>query len=118
MNRYTRALPLGLALALTAMGALAQNTAPATTSGAAPAATVGTTPQEASTAMKEAVPRSDTATVVRTAPSAADKAQAVVDNTTGSTAGTSTAMGSGAATTPSTTSNRPAVMRTARADRN
>ena len=118
MNRHLRVLPWAAALALAAMSATAQNAAPANPS--TPAATVGTTPQEASTAMQKAVPRSDTATVVRTAPSAADKASATLngaaDTAAANNTGTGTGMSSSTTSSTGSTSTRP--MRTARADRN
>ena len=53
-------------LALATSGAFAQTPAPTTT--------IGVTPQEAKEATQKAVPRADTGTVVRTEPSAADRA--------------------------------------------
>lgn len=64
---------LALTLAAFSATAFAQNT---TTT---PDSTVGVTPSEAKEAMKEAVPRSDTATVIRTDESAADKASRAAD---------------------------------------
>lgn len=69
---------LGIVLSVAAMAALAQS---------APSApnTVGVQPAAANEAMQKAVPRKDTATVVRTAPSIANKASAAMapaaDNT-------------------------------------
>jgi hypothetical protein len=112
MNPYLRAASCCALLALTATGALAQTAA----SPANPPATLGTTPQEAAEATQKAVPRSDTATVVRTAPSAADKASAALnDTTTTRTGNAGTGTGNTATTAPT---DRPVVMRTARADRN
>ena len=66
-----------------------------------PATAVGVTPQAAAEANRQAVPRSDTGTVVRTSPSAADTARSATGMTGGSTeTGTGT------------------TMRTPRADRN
>ena len=66
-----------------------------------PTTGVGVTPQAAAEANRQAVPRSDTGTVVRTSPSAADTARSATGMTGGSTeTGTGT------------------TMRTPRADRN
>lgn len=65
-----------------------------------PATGVGVTPQTASDANQQAVPRSDTGTVVRTSPNAVDSTR----NATGMTGNTTTGTGT--------------TMRTARADRN
>ena len=84
-------------------GAVAQTTTlPAMGTTQAPAA-VGVTPQTAAEANRQAVPRSDTGTVVRTSPNAADSARSATGMTgsTGDTAASSSA-----------------PMRTARADRN
>ena len=84
-----------------------------------PATSVGVTPQTAAEANRKAVPRSDTATVVRTSPNAVDSTR----NATGmnSTTGTSgingtTSMNGTAGGTGDTTGRPP--MRKARADRN
>jgi hypothetical protein len=78
--------------------------------------TIGVTPQEAAEANRKAVPRSDTATVVRTSPNAADATR----NATGTTAVTND--GTAPATTTATTTTgdmaKPPVVRKARADRN
>ena len=116
MKRHIKSISIGALMAIAVVGASAQTPMPAT--GASAAATVGVTPQEASTALKQAVPRSDTATVVRTAPSPAQRASdAMTSNTTTPSATT--------ATTPNTaamgTTPRNGAMRTtraARADRN
>ena len=61
-----KTLSLTAALALSAAGAWAQTSSTPTT--------VGATPQEAQQATQNAVPRSDTATLVRTGPSATERA--------------------------------------------
>lgn len=105
MKRHIASIPLAALLALVMANASAQSPAPA--AGASAPATVGVTPQEAARANQQAVPRSDTATVVRTAPSPADRASAALSGNTNNTAtGTSPDM-SGSAST-----------RAARADRN
>ena len=96
-----------------------------------PATSVGVTPQTAAEANRKAVPRSDTATVVRTSPNAVDSTRNAtgMNNTTSnsgasgmnSTTGTSgmngtTSMNGTAGGTGDTT-GRPS-MRKARADRN
>ncbi len=72
-----KAMSVGAALALAAGGAFAQTTpSGSSTSGTSQTpATVGVTPQDASKANQNAVPRSDTGTVVRTDQSAADRAR-------------------------------------------
>ena len=93
-----------------------------------PTTSVGVTPQAAAEATKKAVPRSDTATVVRTSPNAVDATRNATgtNNTTGATgaagaagmnnaAGT-TSMNSTSGSTGGTTTGAP--MRKARADRN
>lgn len=87
MNRYIKLFPLGAVMALAAAGASAQTPAPAATASAP--ATMGRTAQEAAEANRKAVPRSDTGTVVRTSPSAADKAQDALNgsNTSSTPAG-------------------------------
>lgn len=67
---YHRNTLLALALAAASAAAFAQNSTTTT-----PDSTVGVTNSEAKEALKEAVPRSDTATVTRTGESAADKAR-------------------------------------------
>ena len=88
MNHYLKLIPLSAVLALATAGVSAQSTAPSTTMPPAttttPPATLGTTPQEAAAANQQAVPRSDTGTVVRTAPSATDRAQATMNGNTSS----------------------------------
>ena len=93
-----------------------------------PATSVGVTPQTAAEANRKAVPRSDTATVVRTSPNAADTTRNAtgMNNTTGVTNPSGT---SGMNTTTDTTNasgtsggmrgdGTVTAMRKARADRN
>ena len=61
------------ATAPTTSGSTAATATTATTGTTSPQA-IGVSPQAASAAQQKAIPRSDTATVVRTGPSAADKA--------------------------------------------
>ena len=65
-----KTLSAGTVLALAASGAWAQTANTATT----PSTTIGVTPQDAKEATQKAVPRADTGTLVRTEPSAADRA--------------------------------------------
>lgn len=90
---------LALALAAGCAAAFAQ-------SSTTPDNTIGVTNSEAKDAMKQAVPRSDTATVTRTGESAADKARqagnATADALTPGTSGSSSSTtGSGSGTTGS-----------------
>lgn len=71
LNQSLKFLTLGAALALAATGAWAQA---ASTKAAAPETKVGVTPQDAKEAAQKAAPAADTATLVRTGPSAADGA--------------------------------------------
>ena len=125
MNRHLTSLSVGAILAFTVAGAFAQSTPPAS-SASAPGA-VGVTPQDAAKANQQAVPRSDTATVVRTAPSAATRASAAVGSTTGTTGSTGTTGTTGTAATTGAASAAGGTgqggmgtggARTARADRN
>lgn len=114
MKNYIKSIPLAAVLALALGSVSAQTTAPM---GAASATTtIGVTPQEAAIATQKAVPRSDTATLVETAPSAADKARSTMnDATTTTNANTATSV----APVRSTPSSRPmTTTRPARADRN
>lgn len=65
-----KTLSAGTVLALAASGVWAQTANTATT----PSTTIGVTPQDAKEATQKAVPRADTGTLVRTEPSAADRA--------------------------------------------
>ena len=117
MNLHLKSSPLGVVLALVMASACAQTAAPASAS--APA-TLGVTPQEAAKANQQAIPRSDTATVVRTAPSPAQRASAALNgNTTAMPSGTGTA-GTTAMNSGTTGSGNGSLSgtRRARADRN
>jgi hypothetical protein len=120
---------LAIALAALSATAFAQSSSTTTTT-TTPDSTVGVTPSEAKEAMQKAVPRSDTATVIRTDESAADKARragnAAADavtpgrdasgsGSTSSTTGSGAAMGSSSTMGTGTGSH---TMRAARADRN
>lgn len=106
MLRYIKLIPLGAALALAAASVSAQTTAPAP-------ARVGVTPQDAAEATQKAIPRSDTGTLVRTAPAPADRASdAMSSSPTGAPNAT-------AAKTAGRTADRSITSRRrARADRN
>lgn len=133
MNRYLKMIPCSAVLVLTVAGASAQTTAPATSQ---PPTAIGVSPQTAAEAERKAIPRSDTGTVVRTAPSAADQTRSAVDNTTGTNTGrsasgtldTNRSTADTTTTTTTTETNRTAgasgdsslqtAMRRPRADRN
>ena len=112
MTHHSKLIPLGAILALAAAGAFAQTPAPTITPSATPEA-VGVSPQTAAEANQKAVPRSDTATLVRTSPSATDQAKSTMDNTS-----TSTTTTSSADTMPMKRTVKATPMRRARADRN
>lgn len=119
MNRHIKSIPLGAVLALALASASAQTPAPAGTASAP--ATLGVTPQEAAKATQEAVPRSDTGTLVRTAPSPAERASGALSgnmpdtsSATGRTAQGTTSMNG----TTGTGSGAMGGTRRARADRN
>ena len=113
-------LPLLAAATLLSVSALAQTAAPNTTPMTSSPAGVGTSAQTAAEANQKAIQRPDTGTLVRTSPSAADKARQVAAPATGSAmtgsnpASTSTSMAAGAPIN----APRSARMRAARADRN
>lgn len=106
-NLTTTKILLSAALLAGSAGAFAQASGTAGTTtmpsmGASqPSTAVGVTPQAAAEANRQAVPSTDTGTVVRTSPNAVDSTR----NATGMTGSTS-----------DTTTSKP--MRTARADRN
>lgn len=121
MKRSYSKLALMAAATVLATGALAQATAPGAMPGASAPAGVGTTPQTAAQADKKAIQRSDTGTVVRTAPSVADRARQATATTPAATTTTTTTngaapMASGTAGNDGTPRSRG--MRPARADRN
>lgn len=114
MKRHIRSISLGALVALAVASVSAQTPAPA--AGASAPATVGVTPQEAATATQQAVPRSDTATVVRTAPSPAQRASGTMNGNTTAAPASNTG---GTAAMNSTTGNAPmGTTRAARTDRN
>ena len=123
MKRSYSKLALMAAATVLATGALAQATAPGAMPGASAPAAVGTTPQTAAQADKKAIQRSDTGTVVRTAPSVADRARQATATTPAATTTTTTTTTNGAAPMASGTAGndgtpRSRGMRPARADRN
>lgn len=124
MKHHLKSVSLGALMALAAASASAQTPMPA--AGASAPATIGVTPQEAAAANQQAVPRSDTATVVRTAPSPMQRASEAMSDTpttmttpastnsnTGNTGATSGTTGSGMTGGSAMGTTRPA-----RADRN
>ena len=117
MKNYIKSIPLAAVLALALSSVSAQTTAPM---GAASATTtIGVTPQEAAIATEKAVPRSDTATLVETAPSAVDKARSTLNDATTTTTTTNGNTATTVAPVRSTPSKRPMTTpRPARADRN
>lgn len=115
-NFLTKSVLAGAVL-LAALSSVAQtpnSTAPATTQ--APTA-IGTTPQTAAEATQKAVPRSDTGSVVRTAPSAVDQARSMSGSSTSSTTNAGADM-SANSTTPMGTTGTKRPPRAPRADRN
>ncbi len=118
MHRHSKLIPLAAVLAFAVGSALAQTP----TNSATPEA-VGVSPKTAVEANQKAIQRSDTGTLVRTSPSALDKAKSAMDNTTSGTAATTATTSPNAVrnntanvNTMPTTSTAP--MRRARADRN
>lgn len=99
---------VGAALALAATGALAQTPANSTVNSTQTPATVGVTPQAANEANQKAVQRSDTATLVRTEPTAAEQARDAANR----------AQNNATPSTMGTTTDGMAPRRAARADRN
>lgn len=110
MNTYLKLLPVAAMLALGAATVSAQ--APAPMPAASNPTKVGVTQQDAVEATKKAVPRKDTATVVRTSPTAEEKAKAAMANDAPMTTTSTTPDAGTAATAPAP------VKRAARADRN
>ena len=105
MNRSIKSIPLGAVLAFALASVSAHTAAPMATASAP--ARVGVSPQEAATATQNAVPRSDTGTLVQTAPTAVDKARDVMNDTTtprvAPTTSTRTAPMAGTRASPMTT---------------
>lgn len=107
MKSSLKLIPLAVLLAFGAAGVSAQTPAPMTA--ASNPTKVGVTPQDAAEATQKAVPRKDTATLVKTSPTAEEKAKAAMSNDTPMTN----------ATTATTTTSKPMkTKRAARADRN
>ena len=102
------AVLVGLAIAGASIGALAQTTTTAPMGSASAPAAVGVTSQSAAEANRQAVPRSDTATVVRTGPNAVDASRSAASAAQGSTSSMGARTGTGTGTT----------MRPPKADRN
>jgi hypothetical protein len=121
MNISIKSIPLAVVLALTVASASAQTTAPIAAAASAPT-TVGVTPKEAAEATQKAVPRSDTATLVRTSPSPANKASdAINGSTTSKTTGSNGAAKSATNSVPKDTAQMTGngtTPRPPRADRN
>ncbi len=105
MKSSLKLIPLAALLAFGAAGVSAQTPAPMTA--ASTPTKVGVTPQDAAEATQKAVPRKDTATLVKTSPSAEEKAKAAMSN--------DTPMTTAKTTTPSKAMK---TKRAARADRN
>lgn len=123
MQLHSKLIPLGAILALATAGAFAQTPAPTITPSSTPDA-VGVSPATAAEANQKAVPRSDTGTLVRTSPSATDKAKSAMDNTTtlttdmNPTPNAASSTPASANTAPMNRTSRTAPLRRARADRN
>lgn len=111
MNSLFRNGSFGVALSIAAMAVLAQ-TAASTPD------TVGVEPAAAKEAIQKAVPRSDTGTVVRTAPSAATRASAAVSSSTNTNNTNTTADSNAAMSQDTSVAANARPMRAARADRN
>lgn len=111
-KNFRSALALGVGLALASGGVLAQTSTAATPAASSPAATVGVTPQDAKEAAKKAVPRADTGTLVRTKPSAAQRAKELADEAKAKTSGAATtaaSSASGASASASSGTTAPAM---------
>ena len=100
---------LGIVLSVAAMAGWAQ-TSPSTPD------TVGVERPAANEALQKAVPRNDTGTVVRTAPSAAARASAAASSATNATTASDASNASMAQDASRAATTRP--MRAARSDRN
>lgn len=115
-------LMAGVAITGASVAAFAQTTTAAPMGSASTPAAVGVSPQNAAEANRQAVPRSDTATVVRTGPDAVDSARTAASAATGSTStmGTGSASGSNASSgmTTGTGTGTGSTMRPPKADRN
>ncbi|MGN7876755.1 hypothetical protein ACTJKJ_24640 [Roseateles sp. 22389] len=108
MNISTK-LIAGLAVGITCAAASAQAQQAASNAASQPS-TIGVTPETAKAANVQAVPRSDTATVVRTGPTVTDKASQMKSSA-------NDALATDGTTVAANGTNGPA-MRAPRADRN
>ena len=100
-SKALNAVLAGLTMVGASFGALAQTSTTAPMGTTQTPAAVGVTPQTATDANRQAVPRSDTGTVVRTGPNAVDSARTAASGTVGSgnnSTGTGSGIGSGAGT--------------------
>lgn len=104
MKSSFKLIPLGALLAFGAACVSAQTPSTAPVNPTSTPSAVGVTQQEAAEANQKAVPRSDVGTVVRTSPTAEEKAKAAMSNDTMSTT--------------QTPAPAPAKKRMPRADRN
>ena len=112
MNLMCRNSAFGIVLSIAATTVLAQ-TAAGTPD------TVGVQPAAANESMQKAVPRRDTATVVRTAPSVAARASDAVSSTTTTNTAQDASTASDTSMAKNTSVTHPAKrMRAARPDRN
>ncbi|MCD2513150.1 hypothetical protein [Comamonas endophytica] len=125
LKNSIKTLSLGAALALAATGAFAQTTNNSTVNSNQTPASVGVTPQTANEANQKAVQRSDTGTLVRTEPSAADRARDAANRVqnNANTSGTATTGSTGTGTTMDNNTNAMSTgttgqRRAPRADRN
>ncbi|MFC7208662.1 hypothetical protein ACFQOZ_20025 [Comamonas endophytica] len=107
LKNSIKTLSLGAALALAATGAFAQTTNNSTVNSNQTPASVGVTPQTANEANQKAVQRSDTGTLVRTEPSAADRARDAANRVqnNANTSGTATTGSTGTGTTMDNNTN-------------
>ena len=105
-------------LTAAAFGAYAQTSTNAPMGSTQTPAAVGVTPQAATDANRKAVPRSDTGTVVRTSPNAADSARAATGTGNGSMSGGSMSGNTASGSTSSGMPGNTRSTRVARADRN
>lgn len=119
-------LMVGVAITGASVAAFAQTTTTAPMGSTLTPAAVGVSPQNAAEANRQAVPRSDTATVVRTSPDAVDIARTAASAATGSTAtmgtgsasGSITSSGMATGTGTDTDTETGSTMRPPKADRN
>jgi len=116
MTSHLTSMSAGALIVMAAAGVFAQTAAPA--SSASAPGTVGVTPQDATRANQQAVPRSDTATVVRTAPTAASQASAAASGSTGAAGTANTTRATGMTSNTGQGGMPSGGTRAARADRN